>query len=183
MRWARSSRANCGCVDDESIEALGKFLVLSPPEIASAVVSGLVDRATEDPNARYAVTALAQWYGPAQFSEWVRAPNLSTEAGGMVGVALSKCDPDTAAVTRLVGAAPLEAGLALLRALPASTLGVHGRALRLMWGRADKETIEQVAQLMIESGDRENLKMLGDLLLAASSAVGRGGRSTHCAAR
>lgn len=152
-------------VDDESIEALGKFLVLSPPEISSAVVSGLIDRATEDPGARYACNALAQWYGPAQFADWVVAPNLTVESGGMVGVALSKCDPDIASITHLVGAAPLEAGISLLRALSQSALAVHGRALHLMWGRADKETRQQVAELMIDSGDPENLKMLGDLML------------------
>jgi hypothetical protein len=151
---------------DDSIEALGKFLVLSPQGIASAVVTGLIDRGTEDAGARYAAAALAQWYGSAQFSEWVLAPSLSNDAAAVVGGAFGKCAPDTAAVTRVVGAAPIEAGLSLLRALPPSALTVHGRAVRLVWGRADPETVEQVAELMIASGDPDNLKMLGDLLLA-----------------
>jgi hypothetical protein len=152
--------------DDPGIEALGNFLVLSPAPLATAVVSGMLDRATDDIAAKYATGLLAEWYGSAQFLEWIQATGLTKEAAAVAGAAVGKHAPNPGDVTKLVGAATLDAGLGFLSALPPKALDVHGRALRLLWGRASGETAEQVADLMISGGSPDNLKLLGDLLLA-----------------
>ena len=152
--------------DDPGIEALGNFLVLSPAPLATAVVSGLLDRATDDIAAKYATGLLAEWYGSAQFLEWIQATGLTKEAAAVAGGAVGKHAPNPGDVTKLVGAATLDAGLGFLSALPQKALDVHGRALRLLWGRASGETAEHVADLMIAGGSPDNLKLLGDLLLA-----------------
>lgn len=157
----------------ETVEALGRFLVLSPPALAQAVVSGLIERASDDRPGVEAIDSLAEWYGAAQFCAWVLAPNLSAESGAVLGQALARCAPGAAELGPLAVAAPLEAALGLLEALPAASLVGLGRSLRMLWGRAASENAERLAALMVQAGP-DNLRMLGDLVIAGKADAWRG---------
>jgi hypothetical protein len=154
---------------DEAVEALGKFLVLSPAPLATAVVGGILDRAIDDTSAYRAACLLSEWYGSAQICEWVLAPNLAREAARVLGAALAHTSATPADVTRIVGAAPIESALALLRVLPPETLRDLGKPLRFLWGRAKANVVEQVAVLMVRGGSPDNLKMLAELFVTGKT--------------
>jgi hypothetical protein len=149
-----------------TVEALGKFLVLSPPGIARAVAHGLLDRATDDLLAHDAMSSLAEWYGATQLCEWINAPDLREDSGGELGKALATVPLGPTELSTIVIGAPMAAGIALLAAMPPKALAPLGRPLRTLWGRAKAEELEQVAELMVKGAAADNLKLLGDLLLA-----------------
>lgn len=159
---------------DSAVEALGKFLVLSPAPLAMAVVGGLLERAIDDGTAHRAACLLAEWYGSAQMCEWVVAPSLPRDAARVLGAALAHASPSPAEITRVVGAAPMESAVALLRGLPANILRDLGKPLRLLWGRAKPDTVERVAGLMVLGGATDNLKMLAELLVTGKLNRWRG---------
>jgi hypothetical protein len=71
-------------------------------------------------------------------------------------------------VTRLAGALSVESAVAVLAAMPAAELAGLGRALYLLWRRAEKSTPElreRVAELIAAARAPEPLKVLGDQLL------------------
>ena len=159
--------------EPETVEALGRFLVLSPAALAQAVVSGLIERATDDALAVDAIQLLAEWYGSAQFCEWVLAPALTAESAAVLGAALARCTPAAGEIAPMVVGAPLEAGLLLLETLPAASLAGLNRCLRMLWGRAKPESFDRIAALMVQAGP-ENLRFLGDLVLDAKADAWRG---------
>jgi hypothetical protein len=126
----------------------------------------LLDRALDDETAHQAVGLLAEWYGAVQICEWVLAPSLVKDAARVLGAALGRTAAAPTEITRIVGAAPMDAAVALLRALPAKALGELGKTLRFLWGRAKPDTIEAVAGLMVRGAAPDNLKMLADMLVA-----------------
>lgn len=159
---------------DAAVEALGKFLVLSPAPLAMAVVGGLLERAIDDGTAHRAACLLAEWYGSAQMCEWVVAPSLPRDAARVLGAALGRTTPSPADITRIVGAAPMESAVALLRGLPPDVLRNLGKPLRFLWGRAKPDTVERVAGLMIQGASEDNLKMLAEMLIAGKLDRWRG---------
>jgi hypothetical protein len=159
--------------EHETIEALGRFLVLSPAPLAQAVVLGLIERASDDRLAVDAIQLLAEWYGSAQFCEWVMPPSLSVEGAAVLGRALGRVAPSAAELGPIAVGAPLEAALALLEALPAESLAGLGRSLRMLWGRAKPELFDRIAALMVPAGS-DNSRFLGDLVLEGKADAWRG---------
>jgi hypothetical protein len=150
---------------EQTLEALGRFLVLSPLGIARAVMHGLLARASHEALALEALRSLAEWYGATQLCEWIQAPELREDTAAVLGAALSVGSPAANELSNLVIAAPIEAAVALLSAMPPELLAALGRPLRMLWGRAKPEHVEQVAELMVKGGAPENLRVLGELLL------------------
>jgi hypothetical protein len=159
--------------EPETVEALGRFLVLSPASLAQAVVSGLIERATDDRLAVEAIQSLAEWYGSAQFCEWVLAPSLTAESAAVLGLALGRCTPGAGEIAPVAVGASLDAGLALLETLPAPSLVGLSRCLRMLWGRARPELFDRIAALMVQAGP-ENLRFIGDLVLEGKADAWRG---------
>jgi len=150
---------------DDNVEALGRFLVLSPPGLAQTVVMGVLERAVDDPAALRSLVLLAQWYQPTQLCEWVVGAKLGAETGEALGKALASTGGAAAELTHIIQQASVEAGLALCQQLPAEQLNALGNGLRFLLGRAKGELIEPVALLMIMGRAKPNLKALGDRLL------------------
>jgi hypothetical protein len=152
---------------EDTVEALGKFLVLSPAGIARAVMHGVLDRATDDPLGEVAVGSLVEWYGATQVCEWINPPDLREESATMLGKALSGVVLGPTELSNIVIGAPVEAGIAMLAAMPDKALKPLGRPLRTLWGRTNKDEkkVESVAELMVRGGAPENLKVLAELLL------------------
>jgi hypothetical protein len=159
--------------EPETVEALGRFLVLSPAPLAQAVISGLIERATDDRMAVEAIQSLAEWYGPAQFCEWVLAPSLTAESATVLGLALGRCTPGAGEIAPLAVGASLDAALALLETLPAPSLVGLSRCLRMLWGRAKPELSDRIAALMVQAGP-ENLRFIADLVLEGKADAWRG---------
>jgi hypothetical protein len=156
------------------VEALGQFLVLSPPGVSQAVMSGLLERASDEPVAKDAVLSLGEWYGPAQLCEWVQPQALNEESAAVLGSALAQGPSAPAELSRLVSGASAESSLVLLSALPAQALTELARPVRLLFGRAKGEQSEQVIELMIKSRAPDNVKALGDMLLEGKADKWRG---------
>ncbi|MGD8861734.1 MAG: hypothetical protein PVI30_17115 [Myxococcales bacterium] len=159
---------------DPEVEALGRFLVLSPEPVARAVFSGLLERALDDPPAHAALRSLALWYGAPQLCEWVTPEELDGEKGAMLGKALEDTGSEGTELVPIVSTASLEASLSMLHALPGQTMTGLGRPLRYLWGRAKPEMHEDLADMMIKGRARENLKFLGDKLVAGELDAWRG---------
>lgn len=161
--------------DTKQVEALGQFLVLSPPGVSQAVMGGLLERGADEAMAKEAVVSLAEWYGSAQVCEWVQPPTLNEESAAVLGAALAQVASAPTELSRVLGAATAETSITLLNALPAQALTELGRPVRLLFTRANKpEQSEQVIELMIKSRAPDNLKVLGDLLLEGKADKWRG---------
>lgn len=161
--------------DDKQVEALGQFLVLSPPGVSQAVMGGLLERSVDEPMAKDAVVSLAEWYGSAQVCDWVQAQTLNEESAAVLGAALAQVKSAPAELSRVLSGATAETSVVLLSALPAQALTELGRPVRLLFGRATKpELNEQVVELMIKSRAPDNLKLLGDMLLEGKADKWRG---------
>jgi hypothetical protein len=160
--------------DDAQIEALGQFLVLSPPGVSQAVLGGFLDRASDESAARSALVSLVEWYGAAQFCEWVPPAVLNEETAGLLGNALAQVRSAPAELSRLLGAATVESALAILNALPQQMLTELGRPVRVLYGRAKGEQIEPIIELLIKTRAPDNLKFLGDMLLEGKADKWRG---------
>jgi hypothetical protein len=149
----------------ETVEELGRFLAKCPEGLASAVTHGLLDRATDDRDAVEALGLLSEWYGAGMLCSFIQAPTLRAETAALLGVALARSKPAPADISNVALAAPMEACLSLLGALPHEVLNPLGRSLRILWGRAKPPELEPVAEVMIKGGSADNLKVLGDLML------------------
>jgi hypothetical protein len=149
----------------ETVEALGRFLAKCPQELGGTVVHGVLERATEDTHAAEALGSLAEWYGATQLCEFVNSTALTLQTATLLGRALSRSAPAPSDVAHVALAAPMEPCLALLHEMPPETLQALGRSLRMLWGRAKPAELEAVAELMIRGGAKDNLKVLGDLML------------------
>lgn len=150
---------------EESVEALGRFLVLSPPGLAQTVVLGVLGRAVDDQSALKSLLLLAQWYKPAQICEWIVGSKLDIETGEALGKVLSQTHGAPNELTHIIQQAPAEAGLALVQQLPTKQLKPLGSGLRFLFGRAKGDMVEEVAAVMIAGRAKPNLKALGDRLL------------------
>lgn len=160
--------------DEAQVEALGQFLVLSPPGVSQAVVGGLLDRASDERGAHSGVLSLVEWYGAAQFCEWVPPGALNEESAALLGAALAPVRAAPVELARVLGAASVESALALLGALPPAMLVELARPIRLLYGRAKGEQLEPCTDLMIKTRSPENLKLLGDLLVEGKADKWRG---------
>jgi hypothetical protein len=160
--------------DNAQIEALGQFLVLSPPGVSQAVLGGFLDRASDERSAREALVTLVEWYGAAQFCEWVPPAQLNEESAALLGEALAQVRSAPAEVSRVLSAATAESAFALLNALPAPMLTELGRPIRMLYGRAKGELVESCIELMIKSRAPDNLKALGDMMLEGKADKWRG---------
>jgi hypothetical protein len=58
--------------------------------------------------------------------------------------------------------------------MPQETISELGRPVRLLWGRAKPELVEDVVDLMIKSRAADNLKVLGGLLLEGKADKWKG---------
>jgi len=160
--------------DDSQVEALGQFLVLSPPGVSQAVLGGFLDRASDESAARSALVSLVEWYGAAQFCEWVPPQALNEETAALLGSALAQVRSAPAELSRLLGAASVESAFAILNALPQPMLTELGRPVRVLYGRAKGELIEPIIELLIKTRAPDNLKFLGDMLLEGKADKWRG---------
>jgi len=125
--------------DEAQVEALGQFLVLSPPGVSQAVVGGFLERASDESSARNAMLSLVEWYGAAQFCEWVPPASLTEESAALLGSALGQVRSAPAELSRVLGAASVESALALVGALPQAMLSELGPLVRMLYGRAKGE--------------------------------------------
>jgi hypothetical protein len=160
--------------NDAQIEALGQFLVLSPPTVSQAVLGGFLDRASDESSARNALVSLVEWYGAAQFCEWVPPQVLTEETGALLGGALGQVRSAPAELSKVLGAASVEAAFAMLSALPQPMLTELGRPVRVLYGRAKGELVEPMIELLIKTRAPDNLKFLGDMLLEGKADKWRG---------
>jgi hypothetical protein len=160
--------------DNAQIEALGQFLVLSPPGVSQAVLGGFLDRASDERSAREALVTLVEWYGAAQFCEWVPPAQLNEESAALLGEALAQVRSAPAELSRVLSAATAESAFALLNALPAQMMTELGRPIRMLYGRAKGELVESCIELMIKSRAPDNLKTLGDMMVEGKADKWRG---------
>jgi hypothetical protein len=160
--------------DDSQIEALGQFLVLSPPTVSQAVLGGFLDRASDESSARNALVSLVEWYGAAQFCEWVPPQVLTEETGALLGGALGQVRSAPAELSKVLGAASVEAAFAMLSVLPQQMLTELGRPVRVLYGRVKGELVEPMIELLIKTRAPDNLKFLGDMLLEGKADKWRG---------
>jgi len=163
----------------QTLEALGRFLALSPQALASVVVGGMLDRATDEPEAITALTTLLEEYGVAQLCEWVPTGQLLEESAALLGVVVGEHGPPAAELNRLALGVTAPVSLALLSTLPNAVLHELGRTLRVLWGRSGGKDVDTLVELMARGGAHENLKLLGDLLSSGKADALRG--RTHYA--
>jgi len=161
---------------ERAVEALGKFLILSPVPLARVVIGGLLDRASENPLALEGLRLLGQWYGAPQLCDWTVPTALEPDTAACMGEVLGQCGAGAAEVGRMAMGTALPNALALLDKLPAPLLLRLGRPLNLLWTRANGEQLEQLAEIMIRSRSVESLKHLGELLVAGKVDTWKGRR-------
>ena len=161
-------------LSNETLDALGRFLALSPPQLASVVVAGMLDRATDEPEATLALSVLLEQYGASQLCEWVPAPLLVEESAALLGSVIAPHGPPAAEINRLALGVTSPVALALLAQLPSEVLKEVGRTLRVLWGRANPKEVDVLLELMAKGGAQENLKLLADLLAEGKADVLRG---------
>jgi hypothetical protein len=163
----------------QTLDALGRFLALSPEALSSVVVGGMLDRATDEPEAITALTTLLEQYGVAQLCEWVPTAQLLEESAALLGLVIGEHAPPATELNRLALGVTAPVSLALLSTLPTAVLRELGRTLRVLWGRSGGKDVDALVELMARGGAQENLKLLGDLL-REGKADGLRGR-THYA--
>jgi hypothetical protein len=159
---------------ERTLEALGRFLALSPEPLAQVVVGGMLDRATDEPEAITALTSLLDEYGAAQLCEWVPTAQLVEESATLLGVVVGEHGPPAAELNRLALGVTAPVSLALLSTLPNGVLHEIGRTLRVLWGRATPKETDALIELMARGAAKENMKLLGDLLAEGKADALRG---------
>ncbi|MFI5307465.1 MAG: hypothetical protein ACHQ53_08945 [Polyangiales bacterium] len=167
----------------EVVDALGRFLALSPPQLASVVVGGVLERATEESDAIHALSTLIDQYGSAQLCEWVPAAQLVEESASLLGKVVGDHKPPAVELNRIALGVAAPVAVALLEALPTDVLREIGRTLRVLYGRVTAKDAETLVELMARGASPENLRLLADLLVEGK-ADGLRGRSQYalCAA-
>lgn len=149
----------------ETVDALGRFLALSPEGLSQAVIAGVLGRAVDDRSAARALHTLAQVDGATRVCQWVRPQWLDEHTATVLGKVLSRTRGAPRELTHIVQSSPSEVSLPLLQQLSPELLGPLGNALRFLLGRTQGEAHEAAAALAIAGRDPRNLKLLGDRLL------------------
>ena len=158
----------------QTLEALGRFLALSPEPLAQAVVAGMLDRATDESEAITALTTLLDDFGAAQLCEWVPSGQLVEESAALLSLVVGEHAPPAGELNRLALGVTAPVSIALLSPLPSPVLHELGRTLRVLWGRASEKETDVLIELMARGAAKENLKLLGDLLGEGKADVLKG---------